>query len=167
VSLEAMASGTVAVSNFSDTVLAAHPDLPVVRIDPDTVADRLARLLRDPDERRRLAVAGRAFVERAHSADVGAAVLVEHYRAPRRPVPDRAMPDWISLARARRIESLETRLGKLEQDLARARLREDALCAQLAGTGDSSTSIARRTARRVVPHRVRRWFVRRGVRSRA
>ena len=136
VSLEAMASGAVAVSNFSDSVLAAHPDLPVVRIDPHTVADRLARLLRDPDERRRLAVVGRAFVERVHSADVAAAVLVEHYRAPRRPVPNRAMPDWISLARARRIELLETRLGKLEQDLARARLREDAL-RQLVRTGDA------------------------------
>jgi hypothetical protein len=126
------------------------------------------------------------------------------------------MPDWISLARARRIELLETRLGKQEQDLARARLREDALrqrartddarlgkleqdlararlredaLRQRARTDDarlekleqdlaqarlredalraSAISIARRTARRLLPHGVRRWFVRRGVRSRA
>ena len=58
VSLEAMASGAVAVSSMSDAVMAAHPDVPVVRINPETAGAVLRGLIPDVDERRRLGLAG-------------------------------------------------------------------------------------------------------------
>jgi hypothetical protein len=164
VSLEAMASGAVAVSNLSRAVAEAHPDAPVVPVDPDSASGVIARLLVDPVERARLGAAGRAFVERVHSADIVAAALVERYRAPARPVPERTMPDWVSLQPARRMETLEARVASLEVELARARRSEATLRARLGLPLASTTpSFARRVARRVLPAGIRRWFVRRGI----
>ncbi len=161
VSLEAMASGAVAVSSMSDAVMAAHPDVPVVRINPETAGAVLRRLIPDVDERRRLGLAGRAFVERVHDADRVAEQLVEHYRAPRRPIRDQAMPDWMSMKPARQIETLEARIERLEVDLGRSRRNERQLRERLGMAPEETPSLARRIARRVAPSSVRRRLARR------
>ncbi len=138
VSLEAMASGAVAVSSMSDALMAAHPDVPVVRINPETAGAVLRQLIPDVDERRRLGLLGRAFVERVHDADRVAAQLVEHYRAPRRPIRDRAMPDWTSMKPARQIETLEARIERLEVDLERSRRNERQLRERLGMAPDET-----------------------------
>ncbi len=154
VSMEAMASGRVAVANLSDDVRLAHPDAPVVHVDPTTFGARMRALIGDVEERRRLAGLGRPFVARVHDADVIAARLVDAYTAPATRVPMRAMPDWTSHAKARRIELLETRLGRLEMELARTRRRESVLQARLgiAETADDRRwGRIRAVARRVIP----------------
>ena len=161
VSLEAMASGAVAVSCMSDAVVAAHPDVPVVRINPGTAATVLRGLIPDVEERRRLGELGRTFVERVHDADVVAGQLVEHYVAPRRPIRDRAMPDWMSMKPARHVERLEARIEALEVDLARARRIERQLRGRLGLPREETTSMARRVTRRVVPIGIRRRLARR------
>lgn len=162
VSLEAMASSTVAVSSMSDAVMEAHPDVPVVRINPETAATALRRLIPDVERRQQLGLAGRAFVERVHDADRVAEQLVEHYRAPRRPVRGRAMPDWMSMKPARQIETLEARIEALEVDLARARRNERQLRGRLGLPPEETPAIARRVTRRLVPMRIRRRLTGRG-----
>jgi len=161
VTLEALASGAIAVSSLSDALVAAHPDVPVVRVDPESAAAVLGRLIPDVDERRRLAGLGRAFVERVHDADRVAERLVERYRAPRRPVGTLSMPDWMSMQRARHIETLEARIDRLEVELARSRRREADLRARLGMTAEGEPSAIRRIARRVIPAPIRRYLVRR------
>ncbi len=131
VSIEAMACSRVAVANLSDAVRRAHPDAPVVDVDPTTFAARMRDLIADVAERRRLAALGRPFVARVHDADIIAARLVEAYTAPPSPIGRRAMPDWMSHGKAQRIEQLEGRQGRLETELARSRHREAILRARL------------------------------------
>jgi hypothetical protein len=161
VSLEAMACSKVAVSNMSDALRAAHPDAPVVPVDPDTLRPVLRRLIADRGERQALAVRGRPFVAAVHDADVVAGRLVEAYRAPRRVDRHAAMPDWVSLAPSRRIETLESRLATLEVELARARRRETELRVRLGLSPEAPPSLARRIVRRTVPEPVRRMVRRR------
>ncbi len=161
VSLEAMACSTVAVSSMSDAVIAAHPDVPVVRITPDTAASVLGRLIPDVEDRRRLGGLGRAFVERVHDADRVAEQLVDRYRAGRRPIRDRAMPDWMSMRPVRHVEALEARIEALEVDLARARRIERQLRERLGLPPEETPSMARRVTRRVVPIGIRRRLARR------
>lgn len=166
VSLEALASGVVAVANLSPRVMETHPDTPVVHADPLTMREVLRRLLTDEPERRRLAALGRPWVSRVHGADSVAARLVEAYRAPVHPVPNRAMPDWMSMASARRIERLEERITLLESQLAGARRREAELRTRLGL--DPGGPLVTRIARRIVPFRARRWIrVRQARRSSA
>lgn len=155
VSLEAMACGKVAVANLSENLRAAHPDAPVVHVDPDTFPDVMRRLILDPGWRGALAARGRPFVERVHDADRIAARLVEAYTAPRADVPRRTMPDWASLARVRRIEALETRVDRVETDLARSRRRESDLRRRLGLDPEGGPSGLRVLARRVLPASVR------------
>jgi glycosyltransferase involved in cell wall biosynthesis len=126
VSMEAMASSRVAVANVGEPVRAAFPDAPVYSVTPDDFEARMRALLADPATRRDLAARGRPYVERIHDAPVIARQLLDAYRADAPPVA-RSFPDWMSLAGARRAERLEERVGFLEQELARARRREDAL----------------------------------------
>jgi len=129
VSIEAMASSRVAVANVGPDVQAAFPDVPVVPVTPETFEPVMRDLIGDVDRRRRLAAAGRPFVERVHAADVVAPRLVEAYRRAPRP-PDAAQPsfpDWLRLAPAARIERLERELGYLRSELARTRFREEEL----------------------------------------
>jgi glycosyltransferase involved in cell wall biosynthesis len=156
VALEAMASGAAVVSNMSAALRAAHPDAPVVPVDPTTIKATLRRLMLDPAGRREIAARGRPFVAATHDADLVAARLVEAYRAPAGPRRNRAMPDWMSMAPARRIETLEAQVARLEANLAAASRREAELRAALGRDDGIPPSLARRTARRVVPETVRR-----------
>jgi len=171
VSLEAMASGRVAVANLSNAVREEYPDAPVVHIDPETVRDRLRALIGDVDERRRLAALGRPFVTRVHDADRIAARLDEAYRSPRTNVPVRTMPDWASLGGRRQLERLEIHVARLETELARGRAREMRLRGRLGldpAIPVAGPSVPRRIIRRAVPHSIRARIVRglrRGRRS--
>jgi hypothetical protein len=111
VSIEAMASGRVAVANLQSASLAAFPDAPVVSVDPDSVEERLRSLILDVELRRTLAARGRAHVARFHDATAAAQRLLAAYAGPVRPVDRQVFPDWLSLAPARRIEALERELG--------------------------------------------------------
>ena len=155
-SLEAMASGMVAVSNMSEALRRRHPDAPVVHVDPDTLHDTLRRLIRDRGERAALAARGRPYVAAVHDADRIAAALEAFYRAPVTPIRGTTMPDWASMARVRRIETLHARLDRLESELGRARLREAELRAAVNRPEAGGPSVTRRIVRRVLPAGLRR-----------
>ncbi len=114
VSIEAMASGRVAVANRQAASLAAFPAAPVWNVDPPSFADQMRLLISDVALRRSLAARGREYVASQHDADRIAARLVDAYALPGRPVETRSLPDWVSLAPARRIEVLEGRLAAAE-----------------------------------------------------
>jgi glycosyltransferase involved in cell wall biosynthesis len=163
VSLEAMASGMVTIANLSDDVRQAHPDAPVVDADPHTFRDVMRALIRNLDDRRRLAELGRPFVARVHDADVIAARLAVAYARPAGGPPARSMPDWASYAPKRRIEQLEDRIATLEDDLAGTHRREADLRARLGlpPTSERPPSRLRRIGRRMLPTSVRRRLRRR------
>jgi glycosyltransferase involved in cell wall biosynthesis len=54
-------------------------EVPIVRATKETLPDVLRRLVADPDERRRIGAASRAYVERVHDADRMADRLIEIY----------------------------------------------------------------------------------------
>src|SRR5437868_3164087 len=60
VSIEAMASGRVAVANVQARVRDAYPDAPVYPVTPESLGERLRMLIGDLELRRSLASAGRA-----------------------------------------------------------------------------------------------------------
>jgi hypothetical protein len=159
VSLEAMACGKVTLANLSDAVRRAHPDTPVVHVDPPSFRDTMRRLLGDQAERTAIAVRGRPFVAAVHSADRVAEELTAAYTAPRKPVVARTMPDWVSPGRTRSAASLEARIARLEADLARSRRREAELRGRL-GLGPATPSTARRVARMVLPRGLRARLLR-------
>jgi glycosyltransferase involved in cell wall biosynthesis len=131
VSLEAMASSRVAVANIQAAVAAAYPDAPVVSADPDTFVERMRSLIANLDERTDLAARGRPYVARIHDAPVIAEKLLTFYRADYPPVRAGTLPDWFSLDGKRQIERLESRIARLEQDVARERRAQDRLRLQL------------------------------------
>jgi Glycosyl transferases group 1 len=161
VSLEAMACGKVTLANLSDSVTRAHPDAPVVAVNPETFRPTMRRLLADRAERTLLAERGRPFVAAVHSADLIANRLVAAYRAPQEAVHPRTMPDWVSPGRTRDAAALEARIARLETDLARAR-RSEAELRDRMGIGPGGPSAARRFVRAVLPRRLRARLLRVG-----
>jgi len=123
VSIEAMASSRVAVANRLEPSLVAFPGAPVWNVDPEHLVDQLRALMLDVDLRRSLAAQGRAYVASVHDANAVASKLVEAYEQPSRPIDARSMPDWVSLAPARRVELLERRLAENEWHIADYRRR--------------------------------------------
>ncbi len=158
-SMEAMASGRVSVANLSDEVLAAHPDCPVVHVDPPGFVDTMRTLILDPAERGRRAGAGRAYIARVHDAPLIAARLLEAYREPERPPVRVAMPDWMSYEGRRRLEIVEERLGRAQAELSATRRRESALRERLGlppvdGVAPSMGRRLRSAVRRAMPSSV-------------
>jgi len=123
VSIESMASSRVAVANRLGPSLEAFPDAPVWNVQPDQLVDQLRRLVTDLELRRELAARGRTYVASRHDANRLAARLVEVYDRPARPIESRSIPDWVSLAPARRVELLEARLAEAEWHIADYRRR--------------------------------------------
>ncbi len=150
VSIEAMASGRVAVANMADDVLAHYDDPPVYSLTPDTFEDRMRALIADVGLRRSLAARGRPYVAGLHDAPVVARRLVGFYERPSRGVAQRAFPDWISLDSARKIEHLDDLL-------ARAQVREADLRRRLGlpveGAADLRTGTER--TKDLLPDRIR------------
>ncbi len=159
VSLEAMACGKVVLANLSDAVRLAHPDSPIVHVDPTTFRATMRRLLPDAAERSSVGALGRPFVARVHGADRVAAQLVEAYRAPREAVRPKTMPGWVSPGKTRSAAALEGRIARLEADLARSQRREADLRGRL-GLGPDSPSAARRLARGLLPRELRARLLR-------
>ena len=82
--VEAMALGKPVIANLASVGLPCVPvelrrDLPVVDASAETVADRLRVLLTAAEERRRLGLAGRAFVERWHDPRKVARTMIAAY----------------------------------------------------------------------------------------
>jgi len=131
VSLEAMASSRVSVANIQPAAAAAYPDAPVVSVDPNTFVERMRDLVANVDERRDLAARGRPYVARVHDAPVIAEKLLQFYRADYPPVKGGTLPDWFSLDGKRHIERLESRVARLEVELAREHRAQNRLRGQL------------------------------------
>ncbi len=132
VSVEAMASNRVSVAYLLDEVKQEYPDLPVYQVNPDTFVDRMRDLILDQKLRRRLAEAGRAFVEKHFSAPTVARKLVAFYDQEPRPVRVRAFPDWLAFGDQRKIEHLDQRIGVLEQQRDRLLVQNGRLQQQIA-----------------------------------
>ncbi len=82
--IEAMALGKPVVSFLHDEAVrrteeAFGIEVPIVRATRDTLPDVLGRLVRSPEERRRIGAAGRAYVERVHDIDRVADRLLDIY----------------------------------------------------------------------------------------
>jgi soluble cytochrome b562 len=161
VALEAMASSRVAVANIQAAVAAAYPDAPVVSADPDSFVERMRSLIANVDERRELAARGRPYVARIHDSPVIAEKLLGFYRADYPPIRAGTLPDWFSVDGARQIERLDSRIARLEQDVARERRAQDVLRGRLglpplriAERGDPRTTSDK--AKEALPDPVRR-----------
>ncbi|HZL33457.1 MAG TPA: hypothetical protein VFC81_05670 [Verrucomicrobiae bacterium] len=161
VALEAMASSRVAVANIQAAVAAAYPDAPVVSADPDSFVERMRSLIANVDERRELAARGRPYVARIHDSPVIAEKLLGFYRADYPPIRAGTLPDWFSVDGARQIERLDSRIARLEQDVARERRAQDVLRGRLglpplriAERGDPRTASDK--AKEALPDPVRR-----------
>ena len=84
--LEAMALGKPVLSYLrgeavEETERALDVEVPIVPVTKERLRDRIAELAADPDERRRLGTASRAYVEAVHDADRGADRLLEIYES--------------------------------------------------------------------------------------
>ena len=82
--VEAMALGKPVVSALHEesvrrTEEALGIEVPIVRATKENLREVLARLVADPEERRRIGAASRAYVERVHDADRMADRLLEIY----------------------------------------------------------------------------------------
>jgi glycosyltransferase involved in cell wall biosynthesis len=150
VSIEAMASGRVAVANVFPEVAAAYPSPPVYSVTPDDFVARMRSLVADVDGRRALAARGRDYVAAVHDASVIAARLVPYYEAPSSPVVQRTFPDWLSLEPQRKIEHLDAMLMRAQAREADLRRR---LGLPVDEVGDLRTSSEK--AKDVLPDRIR------------
>ncbi|MGE4425272.1 MAG: glycosyltransferase [Solirubrobacteraceae bacterium] len=78
--LETMAIGRPVMVQYQPELLAPFArDTPAIAVSPETLEDEMARLLDDPDRRRRIGSAGRAFVRRVHDSDAVAAAIEHVY----------------------------------------------------------------------------------------
>lgn len=83
--LEAMAAGRPVVASrvgaLADVLVQGETARLVPPADPSAIAATVVRLLKRPEERHALVSAGRAYVARHHSAELGVAASVQAYRA--------------------------------------------------------------------------------------
>ena len=84
--LEAMALGKPVLSYLrpeavQETERALGVEVPIVPVTKETLRARVAELAAAPEDRRRIAAASRAYVERVHDADVWARRLIDLYRS--------------------------------------------------------------------------------------
>ncbi len=82
--IEAMAFGKPVVGFLHEEAVRRTEEafgvaVPIVRTTKETLRERLAALVRSPDERRRIGAASRAYVERVHDLDRIAARLLDLY----------------------------------------------------------------------------------------
>jgi glycosyltransferase involved in cell wall biosynthesis len=82
--IEAMALGKPVVTFLHEEAVARTEDafgtrVPIVGASADTLVERLRPLVEDPEERRRVGAASRAYVERLHDADKVADLLLDIY----------------------------------------------------------------------------------------
>ena len=77
VALEGLASGNVVLTRYLPERVLIGADCPVVNVNVDTLVDRLREVVVDRELRKRLAQAGRPYVEKYHSHVVVARQIVE------------------------------------------------------------------------------------------
>lgn len=86
--LEAMRAGVPVLTHLDSRGLAPfHADMPITPVTPETLAHELASLAADPERRRRLGEAGRAYVARRHAATQAARAVLRVYEHARRAPP--------------------------------------------------------------------------------
>lgn len=81
--VECMAMGKPVIAYLREDILEHHPwmvECPVINANPATLRERLIELLNDPDRRRKLGQAGRAYVEKYHSLEAIGAFDNQIYR---------------------------------------------------------------------------------------
>ncbi|MGZ7031597.1 MAG: glycosyltransferase family 4 protein [Thermoanaerobaculia bacterium] len=155
VSLEAMASGRVAVAYLQERVKLAFPDAPIFEVNPDTFADNMRRLLSDPKLRDSLARRGRPFVGKHHDAPVVTERLVRSYAAPSKRIV-RGFPKWSRYGSVEKVASLEERVAALEVERARALERVELSRRQAENLKAQIHAAERWTMRNMVPPPVKK-----------
>jgi glycosyltransferase involved in cell wall biosynthesis len=107
--LEAMAAGKPVLAEYDPSILPPFQrDVPIVRVSPQTLADRLAELVSDVDRRRELGAAGRRYVERVHGPTRVARAALRVYDGAR------GAPAGLYEATAEGVAPLEPDLLRLE-----------------------------------------------------
>ncbi|RPI15676.1 MAG: glycosyltransferase family 1 protein [Ignavibacteriae bacterium] len=66
ISIEAMALGKTTVCYLRDELYNYIPDIPVINLNPDNLADGLKRLIQEKDKLKQYGIAGRKFTEKYH-----------------------------------------------------------------------------------------------------
>lgn len=108
--LEAMAAGKPALAEYDPSVLPPFQrDLPIVRVSPQTLPDRLTELLSDVERRRELGAAGRRYVETIHHPTRVATAALRVYHAAR------TAPPGLYEATAERVAPLDPGLLRLDE----------------------------------------------------
>ncbi len=81
VSVEAMAMGKAVICYIRPDLMALYPrELPIVSANPDNLYDRLRYLILNPEERHRLGVEGRKYIEKYHEGSKLINDLIQIYQ---------------------------------------------------------------------------------------
>jgi glycosyl transferase family 1 len=125
ISLEAMASGAIALAHVHERNRARMPGDPVVEVTGDTLAEVVTTLAEDPAERARLRRLGQHWVRTHHDRPVVGRLLAEAYRS----TPTKVVtgyPEWPRSAGQIQLKKLEKEVQRLRGHLARATGDHDA-----------------------------------------
>jgi glycosyltransferase involved in cell wall biosynthesis len=130
-SMEAMASGRVAVAYLLDGVQRAYADSPVYNVNPDSFVDRMRVLLSDAAVRRERAARGRAFVEAHFEPSAAAQQLASLYAREPRPATEQAFPGWVEFGDDRTLEQSTEQVLALAETAGRERTLAEQANAEL------------------------------------
>ena len=108
-SIEAMASGAIAVGHIRTRNRERNPGVPVVEATVHTLEDVLADLATDSGRRAELRAEGRAWVRARHHPDVVGPQLVDIYEGRARPMTG-VHPDWPRSSTTAQVAALERQL---------------------------------------------------------
>jgi hypothetical protein len=111
ISIEAMASGAIALAHIHERNRARNPGVPVVEVTAATLAEVVRELASDPDLRSELRVQGEMWAERRHGQVAVARLLAGFYESPAS-TPTLSYPDWPRSENRKRMEKLELELEK-------------------------------------------------------
>lgn len=177
--LEAMAMGKVAVTRARDEVLARHPGLPIVNVNPDTFVDRMEDLFSTANLAE-LGIRGRRFVESNHDIRLIGAALLDLYESI---TPRKGTPRWrygseaqierllerreLEAVRLRQTETrLKDRLAVTKKNFERQKERAEDLSRRLSTeqrSGDESQDVQYRQRLRAAVTRLQRWVSRKNL----
>lgn len=110
-SVEAMASGAIALCHVNETNRQRNPDVPVVEVTSSTLASVVRDLSLDSKHRRRLRAESSRWLARRHDHSEVGRLLADLYSQPAGE-PSLSYPDWPRSDSRRRVEKLEAELER-------------------------------------------------------
>lgn len=111
ISVEAMATGAIAVAHLHERARARNPGVPVVEASAGTLREVISSLAASPGERERLRDVGRSWVRDHHDRVQIGRALVDRYERPIRD-PDLSYPQWPRSETRERVLELERALER-------------------------------------------------------